>query len=71
MCGTWHTIGERDLRGTVDEEFGFRPDKVEKRARLYALSKIAQESIVRYFDEMSEKVFGIIRLGTALGYWNA
>lgn len=67
LAGTWHTIGERDLKGTIDEEFGFRPDKVEERARLYALSKMAQESIVRYYDEMSAKVYGILRMGTVLG----
>jgi len=62
-----HTIGERELRGVIDEEFGFRPDKVEDRARLYALSKIAQESVVRFYDEVSEKIFGIVRMGTVLG----
>jgi nucleoside-diphosphate-sugar epimerase len=67
LLGSWHTIGERELRGTIDEEFGFRPDKVEERARLYALSKMGQESIVRFFDEMSEKIFGVIRMGTVLG----
>lgn len=67
LAGSWHTVGERDLKGTINEEFGFRPDKVENRARLYALSKIAQESIVRFYDEMSDKIFGIIRLGTVLG----
>lgn len=67
LAGSWHTIGERGLKGVIDEEFGFRPDKVEDRARLYALSKIAQESIVRFYDEMSEKVFGVIRMGTVLG----
>jgi len=67
LAGSWHTIGERELRGVIDEEFGFRPDKVEDRARLYALAKIAQESVVRFYDEMSEKVFGIIRMGTVLG----
>jgi UDP-glucose 4-epimerase len=67
LAGTWHTIGERDLQGTIDEEFGFRPDKVEDRARLYALSKMAQEAIVRYYDEMSSKIYGIIRMGTVLG----
>jgi nucleoside-diphosphate-sugar epimerase len=51
----------------IDEEFGFRPDKVEDRARLYALAKIVQESVVRFYDEMSEKVFGIVRMGTVLG----
>jgi len=67
LAGSWHTIGERNIIGVVDEEFGFRPDKVEERARLYALSKIAQESIVRLYDEMSEKIYGIIRMGTVLG----
>ena len=67
LAGSWHTVGERELMGVIDEEFGFRPDKVEDRARLYALAKIAQESVVRFYDEMSEKVFGIIRMGTVLG----
>jgi UDP-glucose 4-epimerase len=67
LASSWHTIGESGLEGVIDEEFGFRPDKVEDRARLYALSKMAQESIVRFYDEMSEKVFGIIRMGTVLG----
>jgi len=65
--GTWHTIGERELSGLIDEEFGFRPDKVEDRARLYALSKLAQEAIIRFYDEMSNKIYGIIRMGTVLG----
>jgi len=67
LAGTWHTIGERGVNGVIDEEFGFRPDKVERRARLYVLSKIAQEAIVRFYDEMSDKIFGIVRLGTVLG----
>jgi UDP-glucose 4-epimerase len=67
LAGSWHTIGERELKGLINEEFGLRPDKVEERARLYALSKIAQESIVRFYDEMSDKVFGVIRMGTVLG----
>lgn len=67
LAGTWHVFGERDLIGVIDESFGFRPDKVEERARLYAFSKIAQEIIVRYYNEMSEKVYGVVRLGTVLG----
>jgi UDP-glucose 4-epimerase len=67
LSGTWHVFGERQLRGTINEEFGFRPDKVEDRARLYALSKMAQEIIVRFYDEMSDKIYGVIRLGTVLG----
>jgi len=34
LTGTWHTIGEREINGIVDESFGYRPDKVEDRARL-------------------------------------
>jgi len=67
LSGTWHVFGERELKGTMNEEFGFRPDKVEARARCYALSKIAQEVIVRYYDEASEKIYGLIRMGTVLG----
>ena len=67
LAGSWHTIGERGIEGVVNEEFGYRPDKVEDRARLYVLSKIAQETIVRYYDEMSTKIYGILRLGTVLG----
>ena len=67
LTGTWHVFGERELQGTIDEEFGFRPDKIEDRARLYALSKITQETIVRFYDEMSEKIFGVVRMGTVLG----
>jgi len=67
LASTWHTIGEKSLNGVIDEEFGLRPDKVEDRAKLYVLSKIAQESIVRFYNEMSQKIFGIIRMGTVLG----
>jgi UDP-glucose 4-epimerase len=67
VTGSWHTIGERQIVGVVDEKFGFRPDLVEERARMYALSKIAQESIVRLYDEIESKTFGVIRIGTALG----
>jgi UDP-glucose 4-epimerase len=67
LASSWHTIGEGGLEGVIDEKFGFRPDRVEDRARLYALSKIAQEAIVRFYDEMSGKAFGIIRMGTVLG----
>lgn len=67
LTGSWHVLGERGLRGVIDEAFGLRPDKVEARARLYALAKITQESITRLYDEMSSKVFAIIRMGTVLG----
>jgi UDP-glucose 4-epimerase len=67
LAGSWHTIGERELKGLINEEFGFRPDMVEDRARLYAFSKIAQECMVRYYDEMTQKIYGVIRMGTLLG----
>jgi len=65
--GSWHVFGERGLRGTLGEDFGFHPDKVDERARFYALCKIAQESIIGITAEMSQKLYGIIRLGTVLG----
>jgi len=67
LSGTWHVFGEKQLEGIINEEFGFRPDKVEDRARLYAISKMAQELIVRFYDEMSEKIYGVVRMGTVLG----
>ena len=70
LSGTWHVFGERGITGVVDESFGFRPDKVEERARIYALCKIVQESLMRLFDEMgsqSGKTYGVIRMGTVLG----
>jgi len=67
LAGSWHVFGEREFRGIVDEAFGFRPDKIEDRARLYALCKIGQETVVRIYDEMSSKLYGTIRLGTVLG----
>jgi len=67
LTSSWHVFGESGLRGIITEEFGFRPDKVQDRARLYALCKVAQETIVRFYDEMSEKIFGVVRMGTVLG----
>ncbi len=67
LTSSWHVFGESMLRGVINEEFGFRPDRVQERARLYALCKIAQETVVRVYDEFSEKIFGVVRLGTVLG----
>jgi len=68
ITGSWHVFGEREYKGTVDVAFGYRPDKVEERARLYVISKMLQEGIVRFYDSMvSEKTYTIIRLGTVLG----
>jgi UDP-glucose 4-epimerase len=68
--GTWHVFGEKGLEGVVDESYGFRPDNVEERAKIYALCKITQESIIRLYAEMGAsagKTFSVIRTGTVLG----
>jgi len=68
QVGTWHTIGETGLEGVVDEEFGYRPDKVEERAKIYALSKVCQESVVRLYSHMYPgKSYVVLRTGTVLG----
>lgn len=67
LSGTWHVYGDIGLRGDVNEETGFRPDKVEERAKYYTLTKVVQENLVRLHDEMSPKIFGTIRCGTILG----
>jgi len=68
QAGTWHTIGETGLEGVVDEEFGYRPDKVEERAKIYALSKVCQESVVRLYSHMHPgKSYVVLRTGTVLG----
>jgi len=68
LCGSWHVFGEREYGTTVDVTFGYRPDKVEERAKLYVISKMLQEGIVRFYNSMvNEKTYGIIRLGTVLG----
>ena len=67
LAGSWHVFGDVGLEGTIDEGFGFRPDRVEPRARLYALHKAGQEVLVRIFDEMGDKAFGVLRQGTILG----
>jgi UDP-glucose 4-epimerase len=67
LTGSWHVIGEVDIKGIIDETYGLRPDKVDERSRLYTLNKIAQESVMRIYDAFSDKVFAVIRLSTVLG----
>ena len=66
LTGTWHVFGDVGLEGLINEEYGCRPDKVEERAKYYTLTKVAQETIVRLYDESSTKIFGIVRSGTVL-----
>jgi hypothetical protein len=44
LSGFWHPIGEKELIGVINEGTGFRPDKVEDRARLCVLAKMAQSA---------------------------
>ena len=68
LISSWHTYGERELNGILKEDVGYYPDNVEERAKLYALSKTIQECILRFFDEKEDKkIFGAIKIGTALG----
>jgi len=68
LTGTWHVFGEREYGGVIDVSFGYRPDKVEDRARLYVVSKMIQEGLMRFYDDIvREKVYNIVRLGTVLG----
>lgn len=68
LTGTWHVFGEREYGGVIDVSFGYRPDKVEDRAKLYVISKMIQEGLSRFYDYIaSEKAYNIMRLGTVLG----
>ena len=67
LASSWHVYGEK-LRGTVDESYGYHPDRAADRSRLYVFSKIAQEMFVRYAHEMrDDKTLSVVRLGTILG----
>jgi nucleoside-diphosphate-sugar epimerase len=68
LLSSWHTYGERDILGTLKEDIGYFPDNVEDRAKIYALSKTIQECIIRFYDEKENgKIYGAIKIGTALG----
>jgi UDP-glucose 4-epimerase len=68
LISSWHTYGEQQLKGVLKENIGYRPDMVEDRARLYALSKTIQECLVRFYDEKTpDKIFGALKIGTVLG----
>ncbi|EPA05286.1 NAD-dependent epimerase/dehydratase family protein [Candidatus Nitrosarchaeum limnium] len=68
LISSWHTYGEQQLKGLLQENIGYRPDMVEDRARLYALSKTIQECLIRFYDEKTpNKIFGALKIGTVLG----
>ena len=66
LTSSWHVYGEK-IDFEIREDVGYFPDRVSPRAFRYTLSKIAQEAIVRYFHELGNKYYGIIRLATVLG----
>lgn len=41
--------------------------EVEERSKFYTLTKLAQETLLRIYSEMSDKTYAILRLGTVLG----
>jgi len=67
LTSSAHVFGDMGFQGVAGDEFGYRIDTVEDRAKYYTLTKIAQETIVRIHDEMSEKIYGAMRMGTVLG----
>ena len=67
LTSTWHVYGER-IKGEIREDYGYHPDKVDERAKLYAYTKIGQEILMRTFSKLApEKEFIILRIGTVLG----
>jgi len=52
LTGTWHVLIK---------------SKEEERAKFYKLTKLAQETLLKIYDEMSDKTYAMLRLGTVLG----
>jgi nucleoside-diphosphate-sugar epimerase len=63
LSGSWHILAESGLQGVG----GKRINLTEERSKYYTLTKQCQELIVKLYREISEKTYGIIRLGTVLG----
>ena len=67
LTSSWHVFGDAGFHGVKEGDFGSRCNTREDRNKYYTLTKIVQENIVRIHDEMSEKIYGTIRMGTVLG----
>ncbi|MFX1475318.1 MAG: NAD-dependent epimerase/dehydratase family protein [Promethearchaeota archaeon] len=67
LTSSWHVFGDAGFQHVKDGDFGSRCNTREDRNKYYTLTKIVQENIVRVYDEMSEKIYGTIRMGTVLG----
>ena len=68
FLSTMRVFGERNFSNLVNEESTLQPNANRDWSKLYILSKIVGESIVKLFDEIyPNKLFGILRMSTVLG----
>jgi len=68
LTGTWHVYGEPPFKKkTMDEDYGYHPERVSERAEFYVINKIMQEMWVRSYSKMYGIKAGILRLSTVLG----
>jgi len=68
LTSSMNVVGEKNLTGKMDEEYGYHPERIGKDPQIYPLSKIMQECIVRYYDELfPKKCFGILRFDSVIG----
>jgi len=66
--GTVSVLGEKEIGEILDEKLGYQPDELEDRSRLYVITKILQENIIRFFDEIQpDKFFGTLRVDSVIG----
>jgi len=69
LAGTWHVYGEPPFKKkTIDEEYGYHPERVSERAKFYVKNKILQELVVRSYNDIYGIQSGILRMGTVLGF---
>lgn len=68
LIGTWHIYGEPPFeKKAIDEDYGYRPERVSERAEFYVINKIMQEMWVRSYGKIYGIKAGILRLSTVLG----
>ena len=66
--GTTSVMGEKEIGEIMNEKLGYQPDKLEDRSRLYVITKILQENIIQFFDEIhKDKFFGTLRVDSVIG----
>ena len=68
LTGTWHVYGEPPFKKkTIDEDYGYHPERVSERAEFYVINKIMQEMWIRSYSKIYGIKAGILRLSTVLG----